>query len=228
MWAYRLVTFDVDGTILDSVPAIVDGIRSASRELNLPEVSEETAKSVIGLGFKDIVRIVVPGLPEERFDEYVATYVRFFLQRDPHLLLFPETVDLLQALRKRGFRTAIATGKTRKGLRRIIDRHRLGALFDYSVCSDEAEPKPHPLMLQKLLAESKLCPSEMVMVGDSEHDVMLAKNAGVDVIAVTWGAAERRTLQALKPELIVDSFPELAARLFTASYGREFQRLSEV
>ena len=189
MHALKMAVFDFDGTLVDSVPAIARGIQLANEEIGIAPVSYETAKSIIGLGFKDIIPIVAPDLPESEYGRYKDIYVRYFLQSDPSLKLFPGVLELLLHLKDSGIKTAIATGKSRKGLSRIVNRMDIWGYFDDSITADEALPKPAPLMLKTLTGRNGLQADEIVMIGDTEHDIKFGNAAGVRTIAVTWGAA---------------------------------------
>lgn len=211
-----MAVFDVDGTLVDSVDAIANGILSANREMGLKPVSFDTAKSVIGLGFDDVVPIVAPDLKPEDYDRYIQIYVRYFLQSDPYLKLFPKVLDLLGALRQAGVKTAIATGKSRKGLNRIFNRMDIWEYFDDSITADEGLPKPNPKMLELLLERNQLKPQEIVMIGDTDHDIKFGQAAHVDTIAVTWGAVPPDQLQKFAPTAIVSGMEELALKLGAA------------
>ena len=173
MHALKMAVFDFDGTLVDSVPAIARGIQLANEEIGIAPVSYEMAKSIIGLGFKDIIPIVAPDLPESEYGRYKDIYVRYFLQSDPSLKLFPGVLELLRELQDAGIKTAIATGKSRKGLSRIVNRMNVWDHFDDSITADEALPKPDPLMLNTLLERNGLTMDEIVMIGDTEHDIKL-------------------------------------------------------
>ena len=203
MHALKMAVFDFDGTLVDSVPAIARGIQLANEEIGIAPVSYEMAKSIIGLGFKDIIPIVAPDLPESEYGRYKDIYVRYFLQSDPSLKLFQDA----------GIKTAIATGKSRKGLSRIVNRMNVWDYFDDSITADEALPKPDPLMLNTLLERNGLTMDEIVMIGDTEHDIKLGKAAGVRTIAVTWGAAPLERLEAYKPDAIVRTMEALKTKL---------------
>lgn len=207
---YKMVVFDFDGTLVDSISAIANGIVLANQKIGIKPCSLETAKSVIGLGFEDMVQIVAPDLPSERYQEYIDIYVKYYREVDPHLELFKGVPELIQNLKDNSVKVAIATGKTRLGLDRITKRMGIDRWFDDTITSDEAKPKPDPLMLEKLMQRNRLKKEEVVMVGDSVHDVRLAHAAGVDCIAVTFGATPAGTLSALKPKAVVGSIPQLS------------------
>lgn len=206
---YKMVVFDFDGTLADSVSAIANGIMQANKANELPECSFETAKSVIGLGFDDMIRIIAPSLETSRYEEYKQTYVDYYRQVDPQISLFDGVKPLFQKLRLTPLKLALATGKSRRGLSRITHRLGIDSWFHDSITSDEALPKPHPLMLEMLMKRNRLGRNEIVMVGDTEHDIKLARNAGVKVIAVSWGAQKREQLEEFAPDYLVDNFQEL-------------------
>lgn len=214
---YKMAVFDVDGTLVDSVEAIANGILSANQEMGLKPISFDTAKSVIGLGFADVVPIVAPELNPEHYQEYIQIYVRYFLQSDPYLKLFPNVLEFLETLHAAGIKVAVATGKSRKGLDRIFNRMGIWNYFDDSITSDEGKPKPNPRMLEILLERNNLLPEQAVMIGDTDHDIKFGKAARVDTVAVTWGAAPEEVLVKHAPTRLVHSLDELAA-----SFGVSF------
>jgi phosphoglycolate phosphatase len=185
---YELVIFDWDGTIADSTGLIAACIQDSCREMGLPVPPESEAKWVIGLGFLQSVEHVAPGLPHERQVELGEAYRRLFVAREHEVPLYGGIRELLGELRGRDRRLAVATGKARRGLDRALAATGLGPLFEATRCADEGFPKPHPDMLLRLLDETGVEPSRALMIGDTTHDLELAANAGVDAVAVTYGA----------------------------------------
>ena len=102
--------------------------------------------------------------------------------------------ELLAELTERGHQLAVATGKPRRGLDRALQASGIGALFAATRCGDETQPKPHPAMLLELMAELQLGAADMLMIGDTSHDLGMAKSAGVDAVAVTYGAHPEESL----------------------------------
>jgi phosphoglycolate phosphatase len=195
---YRLLVFDWDGTIIDSASTIAECIRDASRELGLEVPDRERASHVIGLGLHDAMRIAVPGLPAQRYPEFVESYRRHFLERKDAMLLFDGMRELLHELSKKHV-LAIATGKSRRGLDRDLEFHQLKPLFMASRCADETNPKPHPAMLLELMEELAIGKDFALMIGDTSHDLEMARAAGVDALAVTYGAHPEQGLRACRP-----------------------------
>jgi phosphoglycolate phosphatase len=207
---YRLVVFDWDGTLMDSVATIIESIKAASRDLELPEPSDEKARHVIGLGLEDALRYAVPELSAERYPELADRYRHHYLSRDNQLTLFPGVSDLLNGLSEQGVLLAVATGKSRTGLDRALRLSGLEHCFQATRCADQCHPKPHPQMLLELMAEFELPPEAALMVGDTTHDLSMAANAQVDALGVSYGAHTTSALEALAPVFVVDSVGELS------------------
>jgi phosphoglycolate phosphatase len=205
---YRLIVFDWDGTIIDSASTIAECIRDAARDLELEVPPLERARHVIGLGLHDSMRIAVPSLAAQRYPEFVASYRRHFLARKDAMQLFEGMRPLLAELSARHL-LAVATGKSRAGLDRDLDYHRLKALFASSRCADETNPKPHPAMLVELMEELGVQASAALMIGDTSHDLEMARAAGVDALAVTYGAHPEDGLRACGPLSCFSSVQQL-------------------
>lgn len=211
---YRLLVFDWDGTIIDSASTIAECIRDASRELGVEVPERERASHVIGLGLHDAMRIAVPGLPARRYPEFVASYRRHFLARKDAMQLFEGMRSLLAELSQKHL-LAVATGKGRAGLDRDLDYHGLRPLFTASRCADETNPKPHPAMLLELMEELSVQKERSVMIGDTSHDLEMARAAGVDALAVTYGAHPEAGLRACGPLGCFSSVLQLREWLLT-------------
>jgi phosphoglycolate phosphatase len=212
--SYRLLVFDWDGTIIDSAGTIAECIRDAARDLGLEVPDRSRASHVIGLGLHDAMRIAVPGLPAQRYPEFVASYRGHFQVRKDAMLLFDGMRELLDELSKRAL-LAIATGKSRRGLDRDLEFHNLRPLFAASRCADETNPKPHPAMLIELMAELAVQKDASLMIGDTSHDLEMANAAGVDALAVTYGAHPEGSLRACSPLGCFSSVTELRTWLST-------------
>src|SRR5690606_17155130 len=139
---------------------------------------------------------------------FLDRYRFHFLRLDPHIKLFDGMAELLVDLRAGGAKLGVATGKSRVGLDRVLDSVELRNHFDATRCADESFSKPHPGMLLELMEELSLEPEQMLMVGDTSHDIQMATAAGVDSVAVTYGAHDPATLQAAQPTAVVGSVAE--------------------
>lgn len=130
--------------------------------------------------------------------------VHYVSDERPAMPLFQYAQDLLEQLRRDGYRLAVATGKSRRGLNKIFDEHQLGHMFCDSRCADETKSKPNPLMLEELSVALDVQPGDMLMVGDTLWDLHMANNAGVDSVGITHGAHSKDKLKTANPRALVD------------------------
>ena len=196
---FDLLVFDWDGTLMDSAGAIVAAIQAACRDLGIAEPPESRARHVIGLGLGDALRHAVPDLPEQRYPQMIDRYRHHYLSRDHELMLFAGAEQMIAELSEAGFMLAVATGKSRLGLDRAFKVSGLGPYFHDSRCADECHSKPHPQMLEELMSAFAVLPERTLMIGDTTHDLQMAKNAGVASLAVAYGAHPAESLDALEP-----------------------------
>lgn len=207
---YKLLVFDWDGTLIDSIERIVDSMQHASRQVCGMGLSEEKARSVIGLGLSEAIEHLFPQLDAVTIKSVADCYRQNFLYDStvPELL-FDGVEDLLQQLVAADYTLAVATGKSRAGLDRAMNEHKLGHYFATTRCADEHRSKPHPEMLNSILDQLQTPTRYAVMIGDSEHDMLMAGNAGVDAIGVTHGVEEAESLMAHNPLTCLDSITDL-------------------
>ncbi len=213
----RLIVFDWDGTLVDSTRTIVIAMQMAAADLGLPVPSNSQASHVIGLGLHDALRQAVPELTPELLPDYVARYRVHYLSRDAQLGAFEGMEALLDELQLLGIPMAVATGKSRQGLDRALDQFDWRRRFVATRCADEGEPKPHPWMLNDLAEELALNTSELLMVGDTTHDLGMARRAGSHGLGVTWGAHPRETLETEPAIALVEDLPSLRQCLLSAT-----------
>ena len=206
---FDLLVFDWDGTLMDSAAAISASLQAACRDLELPVPSEEQARYVIGLGLNDALSHILPGLDPAQYPGVVDRYRVHFLQRDAGTTLFPGAADTVTALREAGFLLAVATGKSRRGLERALDATGLKPYFHATRCADEGHVKPHPGMLQALMDELGAARERTLMIGDTTHDMAMARAAGAQRVGVTHGAHPREALLGYEPLACVDDIEGL-------------------
>jgi phosphoglycolate phosphatase len=210
---FDLIVFDWDGTLMDSTGAIVASIKAAATDLGIEPPSDERASHIIGLGLIDALRHALPDIPSERYQDVAERYRHHYLSRDQDLLLFDGAEALVDELVAAGHILAVATGKTRKGLDRAFEVSGLGSRFHASRCADECHSKPHPQMLEELMEELGVGPEATLMIGDTTHDLLMARNAGVAALGVAYGAHPRETLEAEAPLFCAANVAELTAWL---------------
>jgi len=206
---FNLIVFDWDGTLMDSAATIVGAIQAASDDLGIAPPSDERARHIIGLGLQDALRSALPELDPARYRELAERYRYHYLARDHDLVLFEGAFELVQALGEAGFLLGIATGKTRSGLDRALAGSGLRQFFHASRCADECHSKPHPQMLLELMEEFDLGAENTLMIGDTTHDLLMARNASVPAVAVAYGAHPRVSLEAESPLLCAGSVAEV-------------------
>jgi phosphoglycolate phosphatase len=206
---FELIVFDWDGTLMDSAGAIVASIQAAARDLGLAPPPDERARHVIGLGLGEALRHALPELEDERHVELADRYRHHYLAQDHELTLFDGAEDLVRALGETGHLLAIATGKSRKGLDRALGHSGLGQLFQATRCADECHSKPHPQMLEELMDEFGVGPEATLMIGDTTHDLLMAKNAGTAAVGVVYGAHPPEVLAEAAPLHLARSIEDL-------------------
>jgi phosphoglycolate phosphatase len=214
MTAYRLLVFDWDGTLMDSVARIVSSMQAAFRELGLTVPGAAAVRNVIGLGLSEAIAVLLPSVEEELLWRVASHYRQHFLDTDATpTSLFPGVEDALRHLRSSGYLLGVATGKGREGLNRALAETGLPPYFQATRCADETRSKPHPQMLFELMAELAVAAEHTLMIGDSEYDMAMAANAGVDALAVCYGVHDANRLNQHKPLACLESIGELPAWL---------------
>ncbi|NVJ60293.1 MAG: HAD-IA family hydrolase [Gammaproteobacteria bacterium] len=204
------VIFDWDGTIMNSAPRIVSAMLAAAEKVQLPIPSEMSVRQIIGLSLSNAFEILFGQLEKKihdnLFEEYRYQYVEAQSIPTP---LFDGVETLLVALRNSNINLAVATGKARHGLERVWKINNVHELFHDSICADEAESKPHPQMLHNLMSRNQWQSEKCIMIGDTSHDLLMANNAGIASIGVTFGAHDLSDLVACNPFGIAHHYGEV-------------------
>lgn len=213
MKRYGAVIFDWDGTVMDSTHSIVAAIQAACADIDLPVPSDTDASWVIGLSLESALYHCVPTLTAAKLPEFLERYRYHFLRLDPEIKLFGGIVDVLSTLKSRNVFLGVATGKSRVGLDRALGTMQLREHFHITRCADECFSKPHPAMLLEIMADLNIQPDHVLMIGDTSHDIQMATAAGVDSMAVTYGAHDKSTLLKAEPTVMVSSVRDMKAWL---------------
>lgn len=209
---YDLFVFDWDGTVMDTTEPIASGICHAFEAMGYKNPGMQAARSVIGLDWRKAILTLEPDFAFEHYDLFEKAYRSYYLAKERDIGIFPGLEDLLRKMKAAGLRLAVATGKSRAGLDRVFAQTGVADLFEATVTADESAGKPNPLMLQMISEMTGVDISQMVMVGDTEHDLWLAKNAGCAAVAVSYGAFPKEELKKWKVP-VVDNVPQLASAL---------------
>ena len=214
MKQYQLIIFDWDGTLMDSVSRIVSSMQKAAQVCNLPVPAIHSVKDIIGLSLQVSMQRLFPLASDEQRNMLIQHYSNYYKHLDDTPTpLFSGVNGMMRQLHANGKQLAVATGKSRSGLERVLAETEMAELFCSRRGADEAKSKPDPLMLQQILDELKLPAHRAVMVGDSVHDLAMARAIGMDSIGVTWGVHDRALLEQHQPVAIVDSVPDLHLHL---------------
>lgn len=202
--------FDWDGTLCDSTLKIVRCMQMAARQVGLPVLEDAEVMNVIGLGLPEAIVSLYPDISGVVAQALTDAYSKCFVADDTNPSPFFEGVEeTLHLLRERGFHLAVATGKSRRGLDRVLAQMGLGNFFHGSRCADETASKPHPKMLYELLDELRYQPETAVMIGDTEYDMSMAKQAAIPRVAVSYGAHHIDRLRPYEPTLCIDQFSQI-------------------
>ena len=205
-----MIIFDWDGTLCDSVAQIVRSVQGVAREMGLPVPSEAEVANIIGLSLHRAMEVLFPEVPPVELEQLISGYSSHYVaNEEAPPAMFPGALETLNELRGRGFELAVATGKSRRGLDRVLRVMGMEDMFDATRCADETTSKPDPLMLNELLLERSISPERAVMIGDTEYDLEMAVNAGISSVGVSFGVHSIERLAVHKPVAIVDSLPQL-------------------
>jgi len=206
---FDLIAFDWDGTLYDSTAAITRSIQEAVRDVGGKVPTHEAASYVIGMALMPALAHAAPDVPPEKYPELGNRYRYHYLQHQNDLSLFEGVAPMLEALRARGHLLTVATGKSRRGLDDVLARVPLRGLIDGSRTADETAGKPHPLMLQELMAEFGVAPERVLMIGDTTHDLQMARNAGCASVGVSYGAHSTLNFAEHLPLHVSDTVADL-------------------
>lgn len=211
---YEIVVFDWDGTIADSVAQVVQALQQAARQLALPALDTQRTRALVGLGMNELLAELLPSLPASQYQAFTDHYRRcYFGSRHQVDVPFAGIPELLQALAGQGRQLAVATGKSRAGLDRALQSTGLARYFSSSRCAGEGPSKPAPWMLASLAEELGASASRMVMVGDTIHDIDMARAFGCACIGVHYDAEAPGTLRHSQPDALAGSVAALAELL---------------
>lgn len=203
----KLVIFDWDGTLFDSVGQIVKSLLYAAQQFDQP-LTDDAAKSIIGLGLPEVMQILFPKVPELH-PSILEHYASHYVENSQQDQWFHGVAEMLDDLKQRGFKLAVATGKSRRGLDRVLAKTNSQNLFDITRAASETKSKPHPQMLQEILSFTGVAPEQAIMVGDTSYDLEMAKNIAMPRVGVSYGVHSVDVLKQYQPLMIADDVPVL-------------------
>lgn len=203
----KLVIFDWDGTLFDSVGQIVASLQFAAQQFQQP-LTDADAKSIIGLGLPEVAQRLFPTVPDLHAD-ILQAYSDHYVANSSGDSWFEGVAHMLADLQQQGVKLAVATGKSRKGLDRVLKQTNSLELFHATRAASETRSKPHPLMLEEILAETGVHAHEAIMVGDTSYDLEMALNIVMPSVGVSYGVHTSETLAKFNPLSIVNDVSSL-------------------
>ena len=208
----KLVIFDFDGTLADTKENIILTFQMTMKELGVEIKSRQECAATIGLTLEDAFKVLYPGMAAEKYILLRDTYRRIFKENRKILVpgLFPEVMETLEELRRRGYLMSIASSRQSPSLHSFLEDMKIAHLFEYAVGGDNVEhPKPAPDAVLQILRHYNLSAEEAFVVGDMPFDINIATNAGVKSCGVTWGNADAAQLKESGANYIIDKMSQL-------------------
>ncbi len=214
MKPYKVIIFDWDGTLMDSDRRIVECLKVAALKTDLPLLPDQAYRDIIGLSLGVALQTLYPQASEWQLKVLDAVYRWQFMEANDTLMQpFEGLHDLLTSLKSAGYLLAIATGKSRPGLELVMAETQVKPYFVVTKSGEETACKPNPLMLQEILQELSLSPSEALMVGDSIFDLQMAQAIAMPSVAMTHGVHGLAALSVFNPLAFCDNLVELKSWL---------------
>ena len=196
---FDLIVWDWDGTLADSTGMITNALLKAAEQVGLPAITALQASNIIGLGLRESIQALYGDISAEKAQALARQYSVNYYAGESEIPLFEGAADTIIELNKRGFKLAVATGKGRRGLNLALEHCGLSKYFHATRTVDECFSKPHPQMLDELMDNLVALPERTLMIGDTNYDLQMAKNADVSAVAVTYGAQPAEQWQDLNP-----------------------------
>lgn len=211
---YQLIIFDWDGTLMDSIGRIVSSMQATAAALKLPVPQAGAVRDIIGLSLEPAIGQLFGQLSAPQYAQFLAKYRSQYVELDTTPTpLFTGVRTMLDELRAQGYQLAVATGKARRGLDRVLQESGLEDVFRITRCADESRSKPDPQMLHEIMAHTGVEQRSTLMIGDSIHDLRMARAAGVDALGVDFGAHSAELLLTCEPQGILSDWSQLATFL---------------
>jgi phosphoglycolate phosphatase len=206
----KLIVFDWDGTLADSVSQILACKQYLAKKYGLPLPNEKIVRQVLGMPFEQALANCFPAADTILLHQLGQEFHTLMQQDEYQAALFPQAKETLLRLKKQGIKLAAATSKDRRELDKALRYHQLCDIFDITCCGKEYQEKPQPAMLMYMMQALQVEPSECLMIGDTVTDLLFAANAGVKAVGVTFGAHMPLALQSLHPFALISAWSQLS------------------
>lgn len=212
----RLVMFDLDGTLIDSVPDLAAAVDRMLAQLNRPPAGVEQVRTWVGNGVRVLVRRALAGsidheaVSEQDTEQALAIFMELYADSHALTALYPGVRETLKWLKSQGIEMALITNKPGRFVGPLLDEMRIGRYFRWIISGDTLpQQKPDPAGLNVVMQMAEVSAAEAVFVGDSSSDVRAAKAAGVPCIAMRYGYNHGRPIEEEEPALVIDDLREL-------------------
>ena len=206
----KLLIFDWDGTLMDSGSKIVNCFHRSAIDNGLEPAPEKPIRELIGMSLAQAWKQLYPALDDAKLTAVLQSYRDYWIFRDSTPMPYFEYVEQgLTNLESAGLLLAVATGKSRAGLDRVLKESKIGSKFVVTRCADETRSKPHPQMLLEILDFCGVDADDAIMIGDTEFDMSMARNAHVKSLGVSYGYHSFNALQVLSDYPVQSSFKSL-------------------
>ncbi|WP_144963979.1 phosphoglycolate phosphatase [Pseudomonas sp. DE0010] len=212
----RLVMFDLDGTLVDSVPDLAAAVDRMLLELGRPAAGLDAVRQWVGNGAQVLVRRALAGdidhagVDDALAEHALALFMDAYAESHDLTVVYPGVQDTLRWLRKRGVEMALITNKPERFVGPLLDQMKLGSYFRWIIGGDTlAQKKPDPAALLFVMQMAGVTPQQALFVGDSRSDVLAAKAAGVQCVGLTYGYNHGRPIEEESPSLVIDDLRAL-------------------
>lgn len=207
---YRLAIFDMDGTLLNTLPDIYASYSRSLKRFGIPDITKDELRRLIGYSIEIIMDKTMPkDVPQEKKDAFLADYKEYFaIHNSDETREFPGTTDLIRRLRSKGILTAIVSNNSGPTVEKLCDVYFPG-LFDSIVGAEGLRAKPEPDTIFAALERLGVSGEDAIFIGDGETDILAAVNAGIDNAAVLWGYRDRDILEKAGAMYFVNTLGEL-------------------
>ncbi|MFW2013619.1 HAD-IA family hydrolase [Acinetobacter bereziniae] len=199
----ELIVFDWDGTLFDSVGQIVESLLFAAKVYEQP-FTPEAAKSIIGLGLPEVAQVLFPQVPELHAD-ILKCYGDHYVEHSKDDQWFAGVSEMLYDLKSQNIKLAVATGKSRRGLDRVLAQTQSLELFEVTRAANETKSKPDPLMLTEILNYTGMDATQAIMVGDTSYDLEMAQKIAMPRVGVSYGVHSVDVLKTFNPLMIANN-----------------------
>ncbi|MGL5980144.1 MAG: HAD family hydrolase [Phocaeicola sp.] len=209
----KLIIFDLDGTLLNTIGDLAAAVNHALTHYGYPTHTEDACRFFVGNGITKLLERALPAdkqTPQE-VERLMAQFLPYYNAHSTDLTApYAGTIELLKKLQAEGYKLAVASNKHQSGTSELVALYFAGIEFCSVLGQREGvETKPHPTIVYETIATAGVTPEETLYVGDSNVDMETAQNAGVDALGVAWGFRPRAELEAYKPLAVIDVAAEL-------------------